>query len=322
MPIGPIGMLGPQLRDRRVHALITLYWTLENPEFLQTAVSAYRQHVASFPEHRLIFLCNSSAEVELLKAEHISAVLCNHNLFVDEEVFCIDPTAQKGFDAIYVAVMSRYKRHTLCRDVPRVALVYYDLHTRTKTDYFAEVRDSLPNAIFINDQHAQQGTAHPRHRRAEALINQVLARRRHVNLLPHEVAAYINRAHVGLCLSEEEGAMTASVEYLVCGVPVVTTASRGGRDHFFDPRFCTTVEPDARAIAHATARLVHLAPPAEAIRAVVLEKVCDERRKLHGILHKIFDMEGIGPRFAEAWRAMPLGGLPPHWTVEQFLTGE
>jgi len=322
MPIGPIGVIGPLRRDRRVHALINVGWSLENHRFLRNTVSAYRQHTAAFPEHRLLFLCNSSAEVELLETERIPAVLCNYNLFVDEEVFCIDPVAQKDFDAIYVAVISRYKRHALCRDVASVALVYYDPHTRTNSAYFAELKKNLPNAIFINEQYAQQGLARPLHRRAETLINQVLARRRHVNLSPHDVAACINRARVGLCLSEEEGAMIASMEYLLCGVPVVTTASRGGRDFFFEPGFCTTVEPDPRAVRHAVADLARRAPSPETIRAAALEKVRRERLKLRNVLQAIFESEGIMSRFADLWRNMPLGGFPPRWTVERFLWDE
>jgi glycosyltransferase involved in cell wall biosynthesis len=322
MPIGPIGIIGPQLRERRVHALINVYWTLENPRFLKNAVSAYRQHTGVFPEHRLLFLCNAPREVELLETEGIPAVLCNHNLFVDEDVFCIDPASRKDFDAIYVAVISRYKRHALCRDLPSVAFVYYDPHTRAGSTYFAELGEMLPNATFINEQYAQRALARPLHRRAEKLINQLLAQRRHVNLPPHGVAACINRARVGLCLSAEEGAMFASTEYLLCGVPVVTTVSRGGRDYFFAPEFCTTVEPDPRAVGRAVADLARRAPPPETIRAATLEKVRRERLKLRDILQAIFEAEGIMSRFAEAWRDMPLGGFSPRWTVDQLLLDE
>jgi hypothetical protein len=110
------------------------------------------------------------------------------------------PDCAEGFDAIYVAVMSRYSA-TRFAAMCRVWHQFTTTCTLAQNDYFAEVR-TPPNAIFINDQHAQQGTAHPRHRRAEALINQVLARRRHVNLLPHEVRPSIVR--VGLCLSRRK----------------------------------------------------------------------------------------------------------------------
>ena len=321
MPIGPIGIIAPLLGCRRVHALINVFWTLENPKFRSNAVHAYRQHMANFPEHRLLFLCNTSREVALLQAEGLPASLCNYSLFVDENGFCIQPTADKAFDAVYVAVLRPYKRHQLCVDVPTLALIYYDPQIHISFSYFTELQSLLPNATFINKEYARQGMARPLHRRAEELINQVLARRLHVNLMPHQVAAGINRARVGLCLSEEEGAMIASMEYLLCGVPVVTTVNRGGRDHFFDPSFCTTVAPDPPAVARTVADLVRLAPSPETIRATVLEKVRHERRKLHDLLLGIFETEGIMPRFAEAWREMPLGGLPPRWTVDRFIAG-
>jgi glycosyltransferase involved in cell wall biosynthesis len=203
-----------------------------------------------------------------------------------------------------------------------VAFVYYDPHTRAGSTYFAELKETLPNATFINEQYAQQRLARPLHRRAETLINSVLAQRRHVNLSPHDVAACINRARVGLCLSAEEGAMFASTEYLLCGLPVVTTVNRGGRDFFFEPEFCATVEPDPRAVGCAVADLVGNTPAPETIRAATLEKVRRERLKLRDIVGAIFETEGIVPRFAEAWRGMPLGGFSPRWTADQFLSDE
>jgi hypothetical protein len=68
--------------------------------------------------------------------------------------------------------------------------------------------------------------------------------------------------------------------------------------------------------------LARRAPPPETIRAAVLEKARRERRKLHDILQDIFEMEGIMPRFADAWGDMPLGGFSPRWTVDRFLSDE
>jgi hypothetical protein len=205
-PLGPVGAIARLLGSRRIHALLTLSWSRENPQLLAATVLAYRRHAQRFPSHRLTFLCNTARETELLDAEGIPAVLCNHNILVDESVFAIDPDQSKEFDAIYVAVMNRYKRHVLCRDVPRVALIYYDLHTRSEDGYFAELKASLPNALFVNEHLAAPGYARPVHPRAQALVDAVLTQRRHVNLSPVQVAAWINRSRVGLCLSKEEGA--------------------------------------------------------------------------------------------------------------------
>ena len=45
--------------------------------------------------------------------------------------------------------------------------------------------------------------------------------------------------------------MFASAEYLLAGLPVVTTRSRGGRDQFFHPDYVTTVEDTPEAVAAA-----------------------------------------------------------------------
>ena len=45
-------------------------------------------------------------------------------------------------------------------------------------------------------------------------------------------------SQVGLCLSKSEGAMFASIEYLLCGLPIVSTKSVGGRDIFFTDENC------------------------------------------------------------------------------------
>lgn len=44
------------------------------------------------------------------------------------------------------------------------------------------------------------------------------------------------QSRCGLILSAEEGACFAAMEYLLCGLPVVTTPNIGGRDEFFDKR--------------------------------------------------------------------------------------
>lgn len=49
-------------------------------------------------------------------------------------------------------------------------------------------------------------------------------------LPPAQVCAALNRGEVGLALSELEGACWASTEYLLCGLPVVSTPCSGGRE--------------------------------------------------------------------------------------------
>jgi len=53
---------------------------------------------------------------------------------------------------------------------------------------------------------------------------------------------------VGLCLSKKEGAMFASIEYLLCGLPIVSTRSVGGRDEFFTDKNCIFAEDNAESV--------------------------------------------------------------------------
>jgi hypothetical protein len=60
----------------------------------------------------------------------------------------------------------------------------------------------------------------------------------------------INKAHVGLCLSAEEGAMFVSAEYLLCGIPVVSTRNKGGRDVMFTPEHVFIADDTPESVAH------------------------------------------------------------------------
>lgn len=62
-----------------------------------------------------------------------------------------------------------------------------------------------------------------------------------------EVAAVMRQAYVGLSLSFIEGACLASLEYLLCGLPVVSTHSLGGRDAWYGEDNCILVGPSVEA---------------------------------------------------------------------------
>lgn len=50
--------------------------------------------------------------------------------------------------------------------------------------------------------------------------------------------------------------MFASMEYLLCGLPIVSTPSIGGRDVFFDKDYVEIVEPDPHAVKEAVIEMV------------------------------------------------------------------
>ena len=137
--------------------------------------------------------------------------------------------------------------------------------------------------------------------RARAMVNRIVAERGYIKLTAPVVARYLNQARVGLCLSADEGAMFASIEYLFCGLPVVSTAGLGGREFFFDPDFTIVVDENPAAIAAAVAELIRRAPRPAEVRERTLWAVRREREKLAAFVAAIFAEAGTTPQFDMPW---------------------
>jgi hypothetical protein len=217
----------------------------------------------------VVVLCNTPEQVTLFSKHGMNCILCNQNAFVDEAVFAPDLGEVRSFDAIYNGGLAPFKRHQLCTRLESLALIYSAYHG-TMADpahYSSSVPAMLPQAFFVN--HSVGGG-------------------QHVNLSGAQCAQWYNRARVGLCLSAREGAMYASIEYLLCGLPVVSTPSRGGRDHFFDEDIALIVEPTPQAVAEGVREMAarNLAP--DFVRNRTLEKIGIERRRFLALLRSIF----------------------------------
>lgn len=317
--LAPASAIAPLLGERAAWTLVVVHTTLEKAERRARLAAAYRAHEAAFPRHRVIVLANTAAEAALLAGDGVPAFLSNHNIFVDESVFAAGPDRPAEFDAYYNARLAPYKRHHLCRDIARLALTYSEPEGSTP-EYIAEVHAMLPQAVFINEALAQRAYARPAHARADALINRVLAARRYTTLTQRTIAETCNRAAVGLCLSASEGAMYASMEYLMCGLPVVTTPSRGGRDYFFDPAYTLTVDADPRAVREGVDALARRAIARAQIREAVLARVRAERARFLEFLRGLFVEAGAAASFEQASAGL-FAGRPWQWHDARGLAG-
>jgi hypothetical protein len=148
-------------------------------------------------KEKFFFLFNSEDEMRRYREAGFEGELINHNAWLDwNGPMQILPALQKKYDAVYTARPTPFKRHHPASNVANLALVTGKLNGPREVD-------SFPPHAFRN----------------------------HDELSPHEVCQVINRSSDGLILSEEEGACFSSSEYLRCGVRVVSTQSRGGRDY-------------------------------------------------------------------------------------------
>lgn len=244
---------------------LVAWWWWAGTETSTAYVRRYmRDHRRRHPGHRFVSLCNTEEERQLFVRHGIEAVHCSHNAFVDERIYRpLEVVADH--DAVYDARLRTYKRHHLCADVESLLVLY---SFSPELDRWQSVRRgerSILHATFPN--HRWHGYA---------------------SLPAARVASTLARARVGLCLSEEEGAMYASVQYLLCGLPVVTTPSRGGRDVFFDADNALCVPSDARSIARGVRELIDRDLDPGAIRRRALDRMLVHRaaflRLLDGIL--------------------------------------
>jgi hypothetical protein len=122
-----------------------------------------------------------------------------------------------------------------------------------------------------------------------------------VRLPGSAVNRHLNRAGVGLCLSEREGPMFASVEYLLSGLPIVTTPSTGGRDVYHDEEYCWTVPLDPRSVADSVRALGARAMPRAYVRARTLERLRLDRARFLGLINAILDEDGSTRRLSGSW---------------------
>ena len=119
-----------------------------------------------------------------------------------------------------------FKRHELAAEVANLALLHAQFKEPPPESHAYGVRNALKDAHWFNDDSIG----------------------RYRLLGPSEINEAYNECKTGLCLSAEEGAMYASIQYLLAGVPVVSTRSGGGRDTFFDPRTTLIVDDNATAV--------------------------------------------------------------------------
>ncbi|KAA3448882.1 glycosyltransferase [Mesorhizobium sp. SARCC-RB16n] len=297
-PLSTVAAIGRRLAKRRATLLLSPNWTLERPAVVARMGGDLAWYRERFPLHELIFLCNTEEERRLVVAAGGSAIVSNHNLMVSEEMFRPLPDVPVIFDAVYNGRISPTKRHYLALDIERLVHITFSIGEMPPAGARAFVRRLRARSAL--------------HHIANPIIGGMTAK-----LTAPEVNRVYNQAAVGLCLSAEEGAMYSSMEYLLAGLPIVSTPSLGGRDVFFDPDYCMVVEPEPPAIRRAVERLRDRAIPRDEIRGRTLEKVRAGRLELAAYLSALKRRLGSSdPPFSQ-WPFQGAGTLMRWATVRQ-----
>ena len=208
-------------------------------------------------KENFFFMYNSPLEMKNFSERAFQGELINHNAWLDENLVMRPLGIEKIHDAIYVARRSAFKRHMLASKVARLALVAGINHGNSLTE--------VPPHDYLNSR----------------------------QLSSQEVCEKVNASRCGLILSAEEGACFASSEYLLCGVPVVSTSSKGGRDVWYNQYNSIVCAPDADEIAGAVEEFIQHPRDPHLIRELHIKQAEIYRDKFVGILRTGFDLSDV-----------------------------
>lgn len=176
--------------------------------------------------------------------------IINNNAWLDERAYSIC-SRKKIYDALYIARPVTFKRHFLAAKISNLALLAGDsCHGGEKA--------SLPQCKnnpfqFLNKR---------------------------------QISEICGQSHCGIILSEEEGACFASSEYLLCGIPVVSTKSRGGRDLWYNKDNSILCESNQDAVKEAVDAVRFKNFNAEDLRRDHINKMHKFRLKFKNVLNK------------------------------------
>jgi glycosyltransferase involved in cell wall biosynthesis len=196
-------------------------------------------------KNKFFIMFNDDDEMTRYIANGFRGAVINQNCWIDYDgVMRILNDTNKEYNAIYVARHSPFKRHELASLINKLALVTGSFHKNPSSQ-------KLPPHVYKNS----------------------------MNLTPEEVCFQINKSMCGLILSDVEGACFASSEYLLCGIPVISTYSKGGRDKWYNSYNSIQCSPDPKEIADAVDFFVHNRRDPHEIREshIALSKIYRER---------------------------------------------
>jgi hypothetical protein len=200
-----------------------------------------------------IVMANSPVEVWRCRALGIPVRLMPQGQFINENVFTpASPNRVCQYDAFYAAQARTFKRLHLAKSIKKLYVLTY----------------ACPkNALGENDLSI-----------FEPKVSHADWNKRYIHDL-EDIIKLMHQSRCALALSRVEGAMWASLEALLCGIPVVSTRSQGGRQRYFTKENSSIVRPTSTAVAIAVGRYQTYRPDPREVRASVIRQLDLDRNK-------------------------------------------
>ncbi len=155
----------------------------------------------------ITILANSIDEDIFYRSHSLNSIFCNHNCWLDASIFNIMPI-RKEYDLVINANNHLWKNHHMLAKINKKYKTLFITYNVSNNDLQRYNPACILNMIDT-----------------------------------HMVVEELNKCRVGLALSSREGSCYASTEYLLCGLPVISTKSVGGRQVWYDEHNSIVVNP-------------------------------------------------------------------------------
>lgn len=155
-----------------------------------------------------LILANTESEKEFFENKTTCDVIfSNHNAFLNENILKIINSDQK-YDMVINSCFAEYKNVNLAKKINNTLHIGY---------YKSDWEPIYPSfGSFVNFK------------------NDIIDKNNYFRLGLSDVVNYLNKGKVGGIFSKTEGACFASSEYLLCGLPVISVTSKGGREIWYN----------------------------------------------------------------------------------------
>jgi Iap family predicted aminopeptidase len=216
-------------------------------------------------EYNIIILANSLEEKVFFEKKINSDVLfCNHNAFLNENNYTIYNSIKK-YDLVIDSAFHEYKNVNIAKKIQNtIHIGYFKYSKRNIDDKVVPNFGTLAN--FTNVDYKK--------------------------LEKPQINIYYNQSLIGGIFSECEGACFASSQYLLCGLPVISIKSVGGRDIWYNEYnsiICENNEDSVyESIELAKSKIISGEFNREKIRELHLKQMDKHRNKLIDYINKRF----------------------------------
>lgn len=253
------------LTSDRVQFLVSSTWAKFPIDFLWHRVIRLAADPWSRTD-RATWLGNTQTEVDYAVRQHNRGALVNTNCFINEDrVPLLTFSDNPPYDAVLNSNAGRWKRHELAEGVPALAYITYS----TTPDGKMWWPVSTFEPAFINQEYLNEAGR----------------------------GAIFADSCCGLILSACEGQNNSTVEFLLSGLPIVSTPSLGGRDIWFSEMNSIVCDATVPGVSHAVAtwreRVKAGTLDRLSLRAECIERIGESRLRFVTELQRLLDELGI-----------------------------